>query len=48
MPRVKSDTIVCIQGRVTLLTMTQFSKRLPRFTKKSPRDSLRAHVSPAG
>jgi len=48
MPRVKKSIIVCIQGRIKTLTMTWFSKMLPRFTKKSPRDSPRARVSPAG
>jgi len=48
MPRVKSSTIVCVQVRVKTLTMTRFWKMLPRFTKKSPRDSPRARVSPVG
>jgi len=48
MPRVGKSVIVYIQGRIKSLTMTRFSKMLPRFTKKSPRDSPRARVSPAG
>ena len=48
MPRVKSNTIVCVQVRIESLTTTRFWKMLPRFTKKSPRDSPRARVSPAG
>jgi len=48
MPRVKKRIVGCIQGRVKPLIMTWFSKMLPRFTKKSPRDSPRTRVSPAG
>jgi len=36
MPRVKKNILVCIQGHVNPLTMTQFLKTLPRFTKKVP------------
>jgi len=39
---------MCIQGHVKLFTMTRFSKMLLQFTKKSPRDSPRVRVSPAG
>jgi len=48
MPRVKSSTIWRIQGHAKALTMTRLWKMLPRFTKKSPRDSPRARASPAG
>jgi len=48
MPRVKSSVIGCVQVRIESLTMIRFWKMLPRFTKKSPRDSPRARVSPAG
>jgi len=48
MPRVKKYITVCVQGRIETLTMSRFSKMLPRFTKKSPRDSPRARASPSG
>ena len=48
MPRVKSSAIVCVQVRIKALTMPRFWKMLPWFTKKSPRDSPRARVSPTG
>jgi len=45
MPRVKKSTLVCIQYHTKTLIMTRFSKRLPRFTKKSPRQPARARVT---